>query len=66
MAGQRCAGAGIELRIPPMRLCTDNGAMIGAVGDLLVRAGVPPTPLDFAAIPTIELTSALLYEPAAS
>jgi N6-L-threonylcarbamoyladenine synthase len=65
MAEQRCAAAGIQLRVPPMRLCTDNGAMIAAVGDLLVRAGVPPTPLDFAATPTIELTGALLYESAA-
>ncbi|MEU9646388.1 hypothetical protein AB0D72_31030, partial [Streptomyces sp. NPDC048188] len=32
--------AGIELRVPPLRLCTDNGAMIAAVGDLLVRAGI--------------------------
>ncbi|MGI8880546.1 MAG: tRNA (adenosine(37)-N6)-threonylcarbamoyltransferase complex transferase subunit TsaD [Jatrophihabitans sp.] len=62
LAEERCRAAGIELRIPPMRLCTDNGAMIAAVGDLLVRADVPPTPLSFAATPTIELTGALLYE----
>ncbi|WP_374230854.1 tRNA (adenosine(37)-N6)-threonylcarbamoyltransferase complex transferase subunit TsaD, partial [Streptomyces sp. UNOC14_S4] len=32
-AEQRCAAAGIELRVPPLRLCTDNGAMVAAVGD---------------------------------
>ncbi len=62
LAEERCAVAGIELRIPPMRLCTDNGAMIAAVGDLLVRAEAPPTPLSFAATPTVELTGALLYD----
>src|SRR5206468_9561694 len=30
LAQERCAAAGVELRIPPMRLCTDNGAMIAA------------------------------------
>ena len=39
LAQERCDAAGIELRIPPMRLCTDNGAMIAAIGDLLVRDG---------------------------
>ncbi|MCI9889727.1 tRNA (adenosine(37)-N6)-threonylcarbamoyltransferase complex transferase subunit TsaD [Micrococcales bacterium 31B] len=35
----RCDRAGIELRVPRPSLCTDNGAMIAAIGDLLVRAG---------------------------
>ncbi|CAN5660976.1 tRNA (adenosine(37)-N6)-threonylcarbamoyltransferase complex transferase subunit TsaD [soil metagenome] len=43
LAEQRCAEAGIELRVPPMRLCTDNGAMIAAIGDLLVREGARPS-----------------------
>ncbi len=47
---ERCDAAGIELRIPPPRLCTDNGAMIAAVGDLLVRAGEPPSPPSLAAM----------------
>ena len=37
MAAKRCAEAGIELRIPPIRYCTDNGAMIAALGSA-VRA----------------------------
>jgi N6-L-threonylcarbamoyladenine synthase len=60
LAEERCAAAGIELRIPPMRLCTDNGAMIAAIGDLLVRDGAKPSPLDFSAIPTVELQQAQL------
>jgi N6-L-threonylcarbamoyladenine synthase len=60
LAQQRCDAAGIELRIPSMRLCTDNGAMIAAIGDLLVRDGARPSALDFSAIPTVELQQAQL------
>jgi N6-L-threonylcarbamoyladenine synthase len=60
LAQERCARAGIELRIPPMRLCTDNGAMIAAIGDLLVRDDAPPSALDISAIPTVELQRAQL------
>jgi N6-L-threonylcarbamoyladenine synthase len=60
LAQERCAAAGIELRVPPMRLCTDNGAMIAAIGDLLVRDGAAPSRTVFSAIPTVELTHAQL------
>ena len=60
LAQERCDAAGIELRIPPMRLCTDNGAMIAAIGDLLIRDGAEPSGLEFSAIPTIELQQAQL------
>ncbi|MGI8679875.1 MAG: tRNA (adenosine(37)-N6)-threonylcarbamoyltransferase complex transferase subunit TsaD [Jatrophihabitans sp.] len=60
LAGERCERAGVELRIPPMRLCTDNGAMIAAIGDLLVRDGAQPSAPDFSAIPTVELRQAQL------
>jgi N6-L-threonylcarbamoyladenine synthase len=60
LAAERCAAAGIELRIPPMRLCTDNGAMIAAIGDLLVRDGAAPSGQGFSAIPTVELQKAQL------
>lgn len=33
LAAERCAAAGITLRVPPPGLCTDNGAMIAAIGD---------------------------------
>ena len=60
LAQQRCDQAGVELRVPARRLCTDNGAMIAAIGDLLVRAGAPASGLAFGAIPTVELTGAQL------
>jgi N6-L-threonylcarbamoyladenine synthase len=60
LAEQRCAEAGITLRVPPMRLCTDNGAMIAAVGDLLVRAGAEPTSLGLSARPSVLLERAQL------
>ena len=43
VAGQRCAQAGIELRIPGPALCTDNGAMVASLGSLMVAAGRPAT-----------------------
>ena len=63
LAEQRCAAAGITLRVPAPRLCTDNGAMIAAVGDLLVRADVPPSPLSLGADPNARLTHATVGEP---
>jgi N6-L-threonylcarbamoyladenine synthase len=60
LAQERCDTAGVELRVPPMRLCTDNGAMIAAIGDLLVRDGALPSGLEFSAIPTVELQQAQL------
>ncbi|MEV0648222.1 tRNA (adenosine(37)-N6)-threonylcarbamoyltransferase complex transferase subunit TsaD [Phytomonospora sp. NPDC050363] len=60
LAASRCKEAGIELRIPPPRLCTDNGAMIAAVGDLLVAAGAPPSRPNLSADPSAVLVNAQL------
>lgn len=46
MAAERAEKYGIAMRIPPIRFCTDNGAMIAALGWSLVREGVEPSPLD--------------------
>ena len=43
VATDRCARAGIQLRIPSPGLCTDNGAMVAALGSLMVGAGRPAT-----------------------
>ncbi|CAN5330582.1 tRNA (adenosine(37)-N6)-threonylcarbamoyltransferase complex transferase subunit TsaD [soil metagenome] len=56
VAAQRCAAEGIELRIPPLSLCTDNGAMIAALGAQLVMAGHEPSGLDFGADSTLPVT----------
>jgi len=46
LAQARGAEAGIDVRIPPIRFCTDNGAMIAALGSAVVRRGVEPSRLD--------------------
>lgn len=45
LAAQRCAAAGVELRVPPLRLCTDNGVMIAAVAAQLIHEGAQPSGL---------------------
>jgi N6-L-threonylcarbamoyladenine synthase len=58
LAAERCAAAGIRLRVPRPGLCTDNGAMVAALGWLQAEAGVTPTPLDVGADPALPLTAA--------
>jgi N6-L-threonylcarbamoyladenine synthase len=60
LAEERCRAAGVRLRVPPLGLCTDNGAMIAAVGDLLVRAGAAAAPLDVSIDPSAPLVHAAL------
>ena len=43
VAQQRCEKAGVRLRIPEPALCTDNGAMVAALGSLMVSAGRAPS-----------------------
>lgn len=47
LLGERAQQAGITVRIPPLSLCTDNGAQIAALGAALFDAGVEPSSLDF-------------------
>jgi N6-L-threonylcarbamoyladenine synthase len=47
IAQERCDKAGIRLRIPAPGLCTDNGAMVAALGSLMVSAGRSPSPIAF-------------------
>ncbi len=60
LAEERCTAAGIRLRVPPPTLCTDNGAMIAAVGDLLVRDGAAPAPPELSVDPSAPLRHASL------
>jgi len=57
VAQQRCDENGIELRIPALSLCTDNGAMIAAIGAQLVMAGREPSGLAFGADSTLPVTT---------
>jgi N6-L-threonylcarbamoyladenine synthase len=55
LARTRCAAAGIDLRVPRPKLCTDNGAMVAALGAHLVAAGVKPSALDLPADPSLPI-----------
>jgi N6-L-threonylcarbamoyladenine synthase len=56
VAQERCEVAGIELRVPRPGLCTDNGAMVAALGARLVEAGRPPSELDLPADSSMPVT----------
>lgn len=56
LAAEKCAHAGITLRVPPLALCTDNGAMIAAVASELIMAGAAPSSMDFGADSTLPVT----------
>lgn len=55
-AEERAAKAGIEVRVPRPVLCTDNGAMVAALGAELVRRGHQPSTLDLAADSSMPVT----------
>ena len=57
LAQQRCAASGITLLVPNMSLCTDNGAMVAALGAQLVMNGVTPSELSFAPDSSMPVTS---------
>ncbi|KGJ72017.1 O-sialoglycoprotein endopeptidase [Cryobacterium roopkundense] len=56
VAIERTDAAGIALRIPPLSLCTDNGAMIAALGAQLIMAGHNPSAPDFGADSTLPVS----------
>lgn len=56
LAEERAAAEGVELRVPPLSLCTDNGAMIASLGAQLVVAGRAPSRLSFGADSTLPVT----------
>ena len=56
MAQQRCDAAGIRLRVPRPGLCTDNGAMIAALGAQMVARGRIASALDLPADSSMPVT----------
>ena len=52
----RAEAAGVSVRIPPLSLCTDNGAMIAALAAELIRSGRPASTLAFGADSTLPVT----------
>jgi len=57
LAQERCDAAGIELRVPRPGLCTDNGAMVAALGAELVARGRPPSTLGLPADSSMAVTT---------
>ena len=57
LARQRCEAAGVRLRVPRPGLCTDNGAMVAALGSELLARDVPPSSLDFPADSAMPVTA---------
>ena len=60
VATARADAAGIRLRIPPLDLCTDNGAMIAGLGARLVEAGVAPSGAGFGVDSTLPVGEVLV------
>jgi N6-L-threonylcarbamoyladenine synthase len=55
LAEERCEANGLRLRTPPPKLCTDNGAMVAALGALLIEREVEPSALDLPADSSLAL-----------
>ncbi|HLI35987.1 MAG TPA: tRNA (adenosine(37)-N6)-threonylcarbamoyltransferase complex transferase subunit TsaD [Streptosporangiaceae bacterium] len=60
MAEERCSRAGIQLRVPRPRLCTDNGAMVAALGAELAARELPASPLGLPADSSLPVTDVVL------
>jgi N6-L-threonylcarbamoyladenine synthase len=56
MAQERCDAAGIRLRVPRPGLCTDNGAMVAALGAQMVLKGRAPSDLALPADSSMPVT----------
>ncbi|RYB91276.1 tRNA (adenosine(37)-N6)-threonylcarbamoyltransferase complex transferase subunit TsaD [Nocardioides glacieisoli] len=57
MAEERAAAQGIRVRVPRPGLCTDNGAMVAALGAELVARGRTPSLLDLPADSSMPITT---------
>ncbi|MFD8546478.1 tRNA (adenosine(37)-N6)-threonylcarbamoyltransferase complex transferase subunit TsaD [Streptomyces sp. NPDC059649] len=56
MAERRCEDAGITLRVPRPKLCTDNGAMVAALGAEMVARGRAASAWDLSADSSLPVT----------
>ncbi|MGO1838315.1 MAG: tRNA (adenosine(37)-N6)-threonylcarbamoyltransferase complex transferase subunit TsaD, partial [Candidatus Microbacterium stercoravium] len=62
VALERAAAQGVTVRIPPLTLCTDNGAMIAALASQLISSGRAPSTLGFGADSTLPVTEIQVAE----
>ena len=60
LAEERCEAAGLRLRVPRPGLCTDNGAMVAALGAQLVQSGARPSALTIPADSSLPITEVLM------
>jgi len=60
LAAERCAAAGIRVRVPRPGLCTDNGAMVAALGASIVASGRPPSTLGLPADSSLPVTEVIV------
>ncbi len=56
LAQERCEAAGIRLRVPRPGLCTDNGAMVAALGAEMVARNRTPSDWDLSADSSLPVT----------
>jgi N6-L-threonylcarbamoyladenine synthase len=61
LAQERCEAAGIRLRVPRPGLCTDNGAMVAALGSELAGRGLPTSPLDLPADSSLPIAEVVVH-----
>lgn len=59
LAEERATKLGIRVRVPRPGLCTDNGAMVAALGAEMVARGRTPSSLDLPADSSLPVTSVL-------
>ncbi|ALU40635.1 tRNA threonylcarbamoyl adenosine modification protein TsaD [Kocuria flava] len=57
LTAERCAEHGIELVVPELSLCTDNGAMVAALAARVVAEGGEPSDLGFPADSSLPVTT---------
>jgi N6-L-threonylcarbamoyladenine synthase len=60
LAVERARRYGITVRVPRPGLCTDNGAMVAALGAHLLAAGAPASPLELSADSGLAVTEVYL------
>jgi len=60
LAEERAAKIGVRVRVPRPGLCTDNGAMVAALGSEMVARGRTPSLLDFPADSSQPIESVLV------
>ena len=62
MAQARAAEAGVRVRVPRPALCTDNGAMVAALGAAMLERGRPTAPPGLGADSSLPVTAVAVVD----